>query len=225
MDHVLIHGTTQSPAGWDRLAESLEKRGHRTVAVDLPTDRPNLLAADYAEIVAAQVVNLAGPVVVGHSGAGLLLPAVARRLRASHLVWLAAVVPDLTGGRSFRDEIATSAAEMFFPEWSSLTVPPTEDPVTAAYFLFHDCDLATVRWGLSTVRLFRPDAVYEEKHQAGPLPPSTYVLPAADRTLRPAGMRRLARRRLGVEPIEVDGGHCAHVSRPDQVAEIIDSIH
>jgi hypothetical protein len=29
MDYVLVHGTTQSPAGWERLAGILTERGHR----------------------------------------------------------------------------------------------------------------------------------------------------------------------------------------------------
>jgi hypothetical protein len=28
--------------------------------------------------------------------------------------------------------------------------------------------------------------------------------------------------RLGVEPTEIDGGHCPHVSRPEAAAEILD---
>jgi hypothetical protein len=63
------------------------------VAVDLPTGEPGLLAEDYAEIVAAQAEGVIRPVVAGHSGAGLLLPALAPVLDASHLVWIAAVVP------------------------------------------------------------------------------------------------------------------------------------
>jgi pimeloyl-ACP methyl ester carboxylesterase len=96
--------------------------------------------------------------------------------------------------------------------------------VTAAYFLFHDCDLAGVHAALRDVRLFHPVAVYREVH---PLPgdvPSTCVLPREDRTLRPAWMRRAARERLGVEAVEVDGGHCPHTSRPEVVAELISPV-
>jgi len=36
VEFVLVHGTTQSPAGWDRLAAALGARGHRVTAIDLP---------------------------------------------------------------------------------------------------------------------------------------------------------------------------------------------
>jgi pimeloyl-ACP methyl ester carboxylesterase len=74
MDYVLVHGTTQSPRGWLRLTTHLESRGHRVAAVDLPTDRPEFGAADYAAIVREQVQGtVTAPVVVAHSGSGALL--------------------------------------------------------------------------------------------------------------------------------------------------------
>lgn len=48
------------------------------------------------------------------------------------------------------------------------------------------------------------------------------MLPAEDRTLTPGWMRRAARERPGTDPVEVPGGHCPHVSRPEQVADILD---
>lgn len=223
MDYVLVHGTTQSPAGWQRLTESLARRGHRVQAVDLPVDRPDLLADDYARIAALQIGDaVSEPVVVAHSGAGALLPAIARTVRARHLVWLAAFVPDLVGGRSLAEEVQAAGDDMFNPEWRSLPEPPTADPVVAAYFLFHDCDLATLRWAVSTLRLFHPAAVYGQAPPAEPVVPSTFVLPRGDRTLRSEWMRTAARERLGVEPVEVEGGHCPHVSQPEVIADILD---
>ena len=34
-DVVLVHGRTQSAAGFDRLVDALERRGHRAVTVDV----------------------------------------------------------------------------------------------------------------------------------------------------------------------------------------------
>jgi hypothetical protein len=159
----LLHGTIQSSAGWARLAGALEDGGHRAFVVDFPVDQPGLLADDYARIAAAQVHSVVGdPVVVAHSGAGLLLPAVTDVLDASRLVWLAAVVPDFDAGTSFADQTSASGAEITHEEWREFGRLCTQDPVIAAYFAFHDCDLATVRWGLSTMRLFYPEAVYAE---------------------------------------------------------------
>jgi hypothetical protein len=35
-------------------------------------------------------------------------------------------------------------------------------------------------------------------------------------------MDKVARARLGVEPVEIDGGHLPHVSRPDLLADILE---
>jgi pimeloyl-ACP methyl ester carboxylesterase len=223
VDCVLLHGTSQSTAGWERLAAVLASRGHRALPVDFPVDRPDLIADDYADIAADQVAAVAErPVVVAHSGAGLLLPAVAARLGAGHLVWLAAAVPDFDGGSSFADQIERSGPELAGGEWRLFGRQSTEDPVVAAYFGFHDCDLETVRWALTTMRLFYPAAVYAESPSARPDVPSTFVLPRQDRTLRPEWMAKIAREGLGVEPIEVDGGHFPHVSRPETITGIIE---
>lgn len=53
-DFVLVHGTTQSPAGWDRLASELRRRGHAVIATGLPADKPEWGVADYARHAAAQ---------------------------------------------------------------------------------------------------------------------------------------------------------------------------
>ena len=95
---ILVHGTTQAPAGWDLLAAELRRRGHGATAVELPTDKPDWTPADYALIAAAQAGDAGDDrVVVAHSGAGVLLPGIAQEVGADLAVWLAAYVPDFAG--------------------------------------------------------------------------------------------------------------------------------
>jgi pimeloyl-ACP methyl ester carboxylesterase len=221
-EFVLVHGTTQSPVGWDRLADELRRRDHAVTAIDLPTDQPEWTVADYARHAAAQAGTADdGRVVVGHSGAGVLLPAIAEAIGAVTAVWLAAYVPDLAGGNSMLDDIRTQRDAMFHSDW--LGVDPTSDPELALSFLFHDCDPEAEHWALGTLRLFNPGpAVY--RHAPAPLPVAiarAVIVPAADRTLRPQWMRQAARQRLGVERIAIDAGHCPHVSQPAELASIL----
>jgi pimeloyl-ACP methyl ester carboxylesterase len=218
VDFVLVHGTTQAPAAWDRVVHELTGRGHRAVAVDLPVDEPDLSVTDYAEIAAGQVAaDFREPVVVAHSGGGLVAAALGTRLRAGHLVWLAAVIPDFGGGASLLEQIEADPA-MFgteWPEWQG------EDPTEAAYFLFHSCDLGTLRWALSTLRPWRPAAAYREAAGSAPDIPSTYVLPRHDRTLTPQWMRTAAPERLGARVVEIDGDHCPHMAQAGLVSAIL----
>jgi pimeloyl-ACP methyl ester carboxylesterase len=222
VEFVLVHGSTQSPAGWDRLAAALGTRGHDVRAIDLPPGRPGWTVDDYAREASAQAGEPAGRrVVVGHSGAGVLLPAIADATRASAAVWLAAYVPDLAGGHRMAEDIAAHRDAIFHADW--LGVDPTSDPDLATRFLFHDCDEPTRQWALGTLRLFNPGpAVFQ--HPPSPLPSAitrSSIVPTGDRTLRPDWMREAARERLGVQPAEVSAGHCPHVSQPEVVADIL----
>ncbi|KZB85618.1 alpha/beta fold hydrolase [Amycolatopsis regifaucium] len=213
MDFVLVHGTTQSPASWARVATLLTAAGHRAIAVDLLTPE-DLPVEGYAQHVREQYGG-ERPVVVAHSGSGVLLPAIAEALGARALVWLAAYIPDFPGGKCLRDEART----MLEPDW--IGVDPTADPAKASEFLFHDCDSETEHLALDSLRLFDPAVL--AAHPAGPAPeiPSTVIVPTRDRTLKPVWQRRAARERLGVTAIEIDAGHCPHVSRPAEIAGIL----
>jgi hypothetical protein len=220
MDFLLVHGSTQGPRGYDRLAAALVQRGHRTVAADLPVDRPEWTAAEYTAVARGQASDLIEPVLVVHSAAGVVAPAIAAAVGARHVAWLGAVVPD--PGRSVLDELAAEPS-MFGAEWHDWTGDLSGAPAETAYFLFHDCDLATLRWALSTTRPWPVRALFEAPGAPlADLPPSTVVVPAGDRTLAPEWMRRAARDRLKTDPVDVPGGHCPHVSRPEQVAALLD---
>jgi hypothetical protein len=68
----------------------------------LPADKPEWGPADYARHAAAQAGQAGDcPVMVAHSEAGVLLPAIAAA------IWLAAYVPDLADGASMLDDIKT----------------------------------------------------------------------------------------------------------------------
>jgi predicted alpha/beta hydrolase family esterase len=220
-DIVLVHGSTQSAAGFWRLAEALQQRGHRVLTVDIPSAAATSSRA-YAELLTAQLPeDLRHPVVAAHSAAGLLLPALAERLDAAHQVWMAAAVADYAGGHSLLEEIRTDPTAVFHAEW--LGVDPTSDPVLATYFLFHDADLATLRKALTTVARCDLSAVYAETPPLNPAArPSTYLLPTADRALTRGGMLHVARERLHIDPVEVPGGHNGYVAHPDEIADTID---
>lgn len=217
---VLVHGTTQTADGFNGLISALSDRGHRAVAVRIPsgTDRT---AAAHADVLAGQVpADFESPVVVAHSAGGLLLPALASAVGAAHQVWLAAVVPDYAGKRSFRGEVRQDPAAVFNPDW--MGVDPSTDPELATHFLFHDADPDAARAALPTVQVCDIFSVYEEvpTHDPAALP-SSYLLPTDDRTLLRSWMTRAARERLGVEPVPFPGGHNPYVGAPERVADLI----
>jgi pimeloyl-ACP methyl ester carboxylesterase len=218
----LVHGSTQDASGWDLLAPELEKLGHDTARTNLPADEPDASATRYADIIATAIPDDRDDVVVvAHSASGLFLPLVPERRRVRRLVFLAAVIPQI--GKSLLDQVKAEP-DMLNPEW--IGKDPTRDDALAMKFLFHDSSPEVDRWALSTRRLmYAKQAMLEVcPLKSWPRVPSSYVVCADDRTVCPDWSRRAARTRLGVEPIELPGGHCPHVSRPKDLARVLDAL-
>jgi pimeloyl-ACP methyl ester carboxylesterase len=72
---ALVHGGAHGGWCWELLVPELEKRGHSTVAPDLPIEDDAAGAREYARVVAAALpTNDDDVVVVGHSLGGLTIP-------------------------------------------------------------------------------------------------------------------------------------------------------
>jgi pimeloyl-ACP methyl ester carboxylesterase len=81
---VLLGGYSLGPWAWDEVAPLLEAAGHRVEVPTLPglgdgTDPATVTLADQAEAVLACLEQLDGPVLVVHSGAGVIASAVTDR--------------------------------------------------------------------------------------------------------------------------------------------------
>lgn len=218
----LIHGSTQSPSGWGRLVPELEKRGHEVVCADLPCDEPDASGARYAEVVADSLRAVNDPaIVVAHSVSGIFLPLLPSRCSLSRLVFLAAFVPEI--GKSPMQQLQANP-EMFCSDW--IGKDPTKDDAVAVHYLFHDCDPETTAWALTTRRaMIARRALTEVCPSSGWTDvPVSYVLCREDRTLRPDYWRERVRSQLVVDPIELAGGHCPHVSRPAELADVLSEL-
>jgi hypothetical protein len=86
---VLCHSPLTTPAAWGDIAEDLEHRGHAAIVVDVTQDEQPPYAMSYVAQAASQLahVETTDPMVlVGHSGAGPLLPRIGYARRAVHRV-------------------------------------------------------------------------------------------------------------------------------------------
>ena len=223
----LVHGAWHGGWCWERLVPELERLGHRAVAVDLPCDDPAATFSTYAD---AAVRQLAGEgddvVVVGHSLGGLTIPLVAARRPVRGLVHLCALIA--SPGRSFVDQIRAEP-ETFVRGYERGLAPPDEqrrrewaDEAVARETLFPDCDPADAHAAFARLRP-QSTAPYGEPCPLEALPavPVAYVLCADDRIVSPDWSRAAARERLGVEPVELPGGHSPFLSRPAALAELL----
>jgi pimeloyl-ACP methyl ester carboxylesterase len=228
MDIGLVHGSYHGAWCWDFLTPELERLGHRVVAVNLPISDPSLGAADYAKTVEAALDPASEPLLVGHSMAGLVVPIVAARRPIRRLVFLAAFLP--APGRSANEQRATEAIDGRVPprtaEWTDLGDDVwMVGPNTATELFFHDAPAAVARW--ATKRL-RPQAyrIFTETTPltAWPDVESRTIVCRDDRALNPDWVRTASRERLGVNAIELGGGHSPSLTRPAELAQLLNSL-
>jgi pimeloyl-ACP methyl ester carboxylesterase len=207
---TLIHGSAQNASGWARLAPLL----HGDVRVlELPKNEPSWTLRDYAAFI--------GPcdVAVAHSFSGAFLPLIDCNVR----VFLGALIPEPR--TSVRDQLVADPT-MLPPDWIATGVRwrdhPEEREALAREFLFHDCDAAILPWAYTTVDAMSTNALAVEPSPFDTWPPGrdVVIIPTADRTISPEWMRKRARA-IDADIVEIEAGHCPHVSRAGEVAEVL----
>jgi pimeloyl-ACP methyl ester carboxylesterase len=213
--YVLIPGAGDTAWSWSFVAAELCERGHDVVAVDLPCDDDSAGLTEYTETVVEAIGDRTDLVVVAHSLGGFTAPLVCARVSAELLVLTAGMVPrpGETAGEWWTTSGYTEAAR---------DKPDHGDDEIAVFM--HDVppDLAAEMLargpGQSGTPMREPWPL-----DAWPDVPTRYLLFRDDRFFPADFARGLARERLGVVADEMDGSHCAYLSRPDELASRLDS--
>jgi pimeloyl-ACP methyl ester carboxylesterase len=228
MDIALVHGSYHGAWCWDFLTPDLERLGHRVITMTLPISDPSLGAADYAKTVDDALDPDSEVMLVGHSMSGLIIPLVAARRPVRRLVFLAAFLP--VPGKSANDQRATEAVDgRVAPrtaEWTDLGDDVwMVGPNTATELFFQDAPAAVARW--ATQRL-RPQS-YRVMREPTPLAAwpdveSRSIVCRDDRAINPEWVRASSRERLGVDAVELAGGHSPFLTRPTELAQILHSM-
>lgn len=218
---AFIHGAADVGWYWHLLEAELQARGHDTVAPDLPCDDDTAGLNEYADTVVEAIGDRTDLIVVGHSLGGFTAPLVADRVSANALVLVAGMIPapgeppddwwDNTGYKSASD--AHARQEGYADQKG--------DPFVTFYN--------------GVPRVLAEEAMSKERGQSGtwmaaPWPlnawpdvPTKFVVCRDDRFFPPDLLRRLAKARLGITPDEIDGGHCAALSHPKELADVLET--
>ena len=216
----LIHGAWHDGSCWEPLVPFLQERGHEVLTPDLPYDDP---AAGYEERVRPALAALDGVdanlVVVGHSLGSGYAPLVAAARPGSLLVHLCPRLGPFA---------EPSGAPSWFQE--SAVFPPSRhdglsvwDPEAAVDAMYRRLPVATARALAERLRPLAPPA------GDFPLPghpdvPTALIYAAEDEFFAPAFERFMARELLGIEPIEIPGGHFPMLEDPETLAELLDRL-
>jgi pimeloyl-ACP methyl ester carboxylesterase len=214
---VLVHGGFVDGSGWTGVYKILKSKGYNVLVVQNPT---KTLADDVAATKAA-IDRLDGDVVlVGHSYGGVVITEAGTHPKVASLVYITAFAPD-------RGE---SVASLIANPPPGAPVPPILPPKDGYLFIDRtkfaasfaadvDADTASfmadsqVPWGVDALAGAVTEPAWKTK-------PSYYLVASEDKMIPPPAQRAMAGR-AKAQVTEVPGSHAIYVSKPAEVAAII----
>lgn len=218
---VLIHGGGDRGAYWQLVQSELRARGHEVVAPDLPADDESATLTDYADAVVDAAAGLRDVVVVGQSFGAFTATLVADRLPADVLVLVAGMIPapgetpdDWWANTGYQAAVAEQAARD-----GGLTGNP--DPYISFY---HDVPRELADESMAGERAHPSSAATAAPWplDAWPDVPTKFVLCTEDRFFPPDFFRRLVSERLKLVPDEIASSHVPALSRPTELADLLE---
>jgi len=223
-DFVLVHGGLAGAWCWELLVPELARLGHRSTAMDLPISDPAATIDDYADAVVAAAAGIERPWLAGHSMGGLVIPRAALKRPVAGLIFLCAGFPPRTPAEHEENQATRNPGNEahFLPAGDGLITLSFEG---AAHDFFNDCPPDLQR---RMYAHFRPQAVAPFAGY-NPIPhypavPMHAIVTSDDNIVLKHLHTPMIRRRIGVEPVELPGGHCPFVSRPGELARVMDGM-
>jgi pimeloyl-ACP methyl ester carboxylesterase len=204
----LVHGAWHDATCWDPVTEALGAAGHDVAAPDLPFHDPATTFGERVERALRAIEGLADPVVVvGHSMGAGYAPSVAARREGSTLVHLCPGLGPLRKGFPWPPARADGTCE-WDRDAAIDALYPRLAPEVASRLADH----------------LRPMAPAADGRPPRRRQPAAVIIAADDELFDPASERAAARERLGIEPIEIPGGHFPMAEDPAALAALLDRL-
>lgn len=215
--YVLVPGAGGDASYWDLVRRELDSQGLANVAVDLPGDDATKGLPDYVALIVDAAAGLDDVVLVGQSLGGFSASWAAHRLPASRIVLLNAMIP-LPGETAGDWWGATGSSQAMRDNDVRAGRDPDADFDLETYFL-HDVPPEA----LGGAERGQTEAVFAAPWAPAAWPdlPTTVITARDDRFFPIDFQRRVARERLGLDVLEVPGGHLAALSRPVEITQAI----
>lgn len=215
---VLVHGGFVDGSGWEEVHNILKKDGYAVTIVQNPTKS----LADDVAVTKSVIDAQSGPVVlVGHSYGGVVITEAGTNPKVSGLVYITAFAPDK----------GESVSSLIKNPPSGAPVPPILPPQNgylaldkAKFAASFAADVAPkkamfmansqVPWGIDALNGAVTEPAWKTK-------PSWYMVATADKMI-PVAAQRAMSKRAGSTVVDVEGSHAIYVSKPKEVAALIE---
>lgn len=215
---VLVQGGFVDGSGWAGVYNVLRKKGYDVLVVQNPTKS---LADDVAITKTAIARQGREVILVGHSYGGVVISEAGNDPKVAGLVYIAAFAPDR--GESVASLIANPPPDapvppILAPKDGYIFVDRSE--FTASFAADVDLEMASsmadsqVPWGVEALSGAVSEPAWKTK-------PSYYLVTLNDEMIPPPARRAMAGR-AKAQVTEVAGSHAVYVSKPVEVAEIIE---
>jgi len=213
---VLVHGAFADGSGWRRVVDILGKDGYTITVVQEPLTS---LADDVAATRRALDLQQGPVLLVGHSYGGVVITEAGNAPNVAGLVYIAAFIPD-------RGESAVGLLSQAAPANKDLRA--TKDD-----FLYLDpaafpADFAADLPPAEADFMARSQAMLAKAAAGAPVTAAAWhqkkswaLVATRDHNINPDLERSMAKR-AGSETIEVPASHAVYVSRPEDVARLIE---
>jgi hypothetical protein len=211
---VLIHGGGDVGWYWHLVERELRRRGHDTLAPDLPCDDDSAGLAEYADTVVDAVGDRGDLVVVAQSSGGFTAPLVAARVPVVVLALVAGMIP--APGEPPEDWLANTGFDQVMRQQAQR--------YAGQDLIYHDVPPALAEQARRRSRGQSDTSGHAPwPLDAWPPVPTRFVLCTEDRFFPPEFMRRVVADRLGIVPDEIAAGHAVALSHPKELADLLDS--
>jgi pimeloyl-ACP methyl ester carboxylesterase len=206
----LVHGAWHDAACWDPVIEPLRALGHDVVAPDLPFHDPAATFEVRIEPALEAIEGFADPVIaVGHSMGAGYAPSIGASRAGSLLVYLCPGLGALREGFPWPPNRADGTCE-WDRDAAMASLYPRLAPEAARRLADHLRPMAPAAGGHPRAR--------------PPRPATAVVIGLDDELFDASSERAVAREKLGVEPIEIPGGHFPMVEDPIALAALLDRL-
>jgi pimeloyl-ACP methyl ester carboxylesterase len=213
---VIVHGAFADGSGWQHVAEILSKDGYTVSVVQEPLTS---LADDVAAT--KRMLDLQqGPVLlVGHSYGGVVVTEAGNAPNVVGLVYIAAFIPDkgesavslLSQAPAANNDMRATKDDFLYLEPAAFPADFAADvpPAQAKFMAYSQAMPAKAAAGAPVTA-----AAWHQKK-------SWALIASRDHNINPDLERTMAKR-AGSETIEVAASHAVYLSKPDDVARLIE---
>jgi pimeloyl-ACP methyl ester carboxylesterase len=213
---VLVHGAFADGSGWQSVADILSKDGYTVSVVQEPLTS---LADDVAATKRVLELQTGPTLLVGHSYGGVVITEAGNAPNVVGLVYIAAFIPDQgesagsllsTAPAANNDTRATKDDFLYIDPANFVADFAADVPAAQANFMAHSQQMLAKAGAGAPVTT----AAWHQKK-------SWALIATSDHNLNPDLQRKMAKR-AGSETTEIPASHAVYVSKPKDVAHLIE---